>query len=93
LEPLIRQILDSCENVYIKGLMSIAPFDENPENVRKYFRQVRELYERYGTIDHERLSFKYLSMGMTNDFEVAIEEGSNIIRVGTAIFGPRNYDK
>ena len=90
---LIRQILDHCENIRIRGLMCIAPFEENPEDTRIYFAQVKQLFDEYGKIDHLNLDFQYLSMGMSNDFEVAIEEGSNLIRVGTSIFGARDYSK
>ncbi len=90
---LIRQILDTCPHVRIRGLMCIAPFEENPEDARVYFAEVKKLYDEYGRIEHERLDFKYLSMGMSNDFEVAIEAGSNLIRVGTLIFGARDYSK
>lgn len=90
---MIKMILENCENIRICGLMSIAPFDEDPENIRIYFRQVKTLYDEYKEYKHERLNFTYLSMGMSHDYEVAIEEGSNLIRVGTAIFGERNYNK
>ncbi|MEA4987474.1 MAG: YggS family pyridoxal phosphate-dependent enzyme [Anaerovorax sp.] len=90
---LIHTILEKCPNIRICGLMCIAPFDENTENVRIYFRQVKELYDQYGKQEHERLDFQYLSMGMSHDFGVAIEEGSNLIRVGTSIFGERDYSK
>ncbi|NLP29897.1 MAG: YggS family pyridoxal phosphate-dependent enzyme [Clostridiales bacterium] len=89
--PLIEEILKNYENIRVRGLMTIAPFEENPEDVRKYFKQLKALYDSCATIKHERLDFKYLSMGMTNDYEVAIEEGSNLIRIGTAIFGERKY--
>lgn len=90
---LIRDILDSCENIRIRGLMCIAPFEENPEDVRVYFAEVKKLYDEYGKMEHPHLDFKYLSMGMSGDFPVAIEEGSNLIRVGTSIFGARDYSK
>ena len=82
---LIRDILDTCENIRIRGLMCIAPFEENPEDVRVYFTEVKKQYDEFGQIDHPNLDFKYLSMGMSGDFPVAIEEGSNLIRVGTSI--------
>lgn len=90
---LIGQILETCPNVRIRGLMCIAPFEDNPDDARVYFAEVKKLYDKYGQIDHPMLDFKYLSMGMSNDFEVAIEEGSNLIRVGTSIFGARDYSK
>ena len=86
-EGMIRDILDKCPNIRIRGLMCIAPFAENPEDVRVYFAQVKKLYDEYSSIEHKNLDFKYLSMGMSHDYEVAILEGSNLIRVGTAIFG------
>lgn len=92
-EGMIRDILDNCPNIRIRGLMCIAPFAENPEDVRVYFAQVKKLYDEYSSIEHKNLDFKYLSMGMSHDYEVAILEGSNLIRVGTAIFGERDYSK
>ncbi len=92
-EGMIRDILDKCPNIRIRGLMCIAPFAENPEDVRVYFAQVKKLYDEYSSIEHKNLDFKYLSMGMSHDYEVAISEGSNLIRVGTAIFGERDYSK
>ncbi|MEG1585087.1 MAG: YggS family pyridoxal phosphate-dependent enzyme, partial [Anaerovorax sp.] len=90
---LIMDILDKCPNIRVKGLMCIAPFEDDPDNVRVYFAAVKKLYDEYAKILHEHLDFQYLSMGMSHDFEVAIEEGSNLIRVGTAIFGERDYSK
>ena len=92
-EGMIKYILENCPNIRLRGLMCIAPFEENPDDVRVFFAQVKEQYDRFSKIEHERLDFKYLSMGMSHDFEVAIEEGSNLIRVGTAIFGARDYSK
>ena len=92
-EQLIKDILDTCPNVKIRGMMCIAPFEDNPEDARVYFEQVKTLYDEYGKMNHPNLDFKYLSMGMSNDFEVAIEAGSNLIRVGTMIFGARDYSK
>ena len=92
-EELIRRILENCPNIKIRGLMCIAPFAEDPNDIRVYFAEVKKLYDQYSKIEHERLDFQYLSMGMSHDFEVAILEGSNLIRVGTAIFGERDYSK
>lgn len=90
---MIRDILGNCPNVRIRGLMCIAPFEDNPQDAKVYFEEVKKLYDEYGKINHPNLDFKYLSMGMSNDFEVAIEAGSNLIRVGTMIFGARDYSK
>ena len=90
-EKLIHDILENCENIRIRGLMCIAPFAENPEEIKVYFEEVKKQYDQFGRIEHERLDFKYLSMGMSHDFTVAIEAGSNLVRVGSAIFGARKY--
>jgi pyridoxal phosphate enzyme (YggS family) len=92
-ESLIGEILDKCPNIVIKGLMVIGPFSDEPEDVREYFKEGKELYDKYGKIQHDKLDFQFLSMGMSNDYQVAIEEGSNIVRIGTAIFGARDYSK
>ena len=63
------------------------------EDIARIKNEVKKLYDEYGKIQHPNLDFKYLSMGMSNDFEVAIEAGSNLIRVGTMIFGARDYSK
>ena len=88
---LIRQILDECPNVRIKGLMSVAPYAEDPEEVRPFFAEVKKLLDEYSKIPGEMIDMQYLSMGMTHDYEAAIKEGANIVRVGTAIFGARVY--
>ena len=71
----------SCGNLRLRGLMTMPPWSKDPEAPRPYFARLRELAERHGLPE--------LSMGMTNDFETAIEEGATCVRVGTAIFGPR----
>ena len=91
-EILVREILDTCSSTRVRGPMTIAPYAENPEEIRPYFHQMRQLYDRLARdISHPSMDFKYLSMGMSNDRIVAVEEGSTVIRVGTAIFGARNY--
>lgn len=87
---LAEDILANCENIRIRGLMTIAPYAEDAEDVRPFFRRTRELYDELSQIRHPNLDFRYLSMGMSNDRIVAVEEGSTIIRVGTAIFGERS---
>ena len=88
-----RQILEECPNVKIRGLMHIAPWADDPEEIRPYFREVKALYDELAKTDHPNADFAYLSMGMSHDFETATEEGANIIRVGTSIFGERDYSK
>jgi pyridoxal phosphate enzyme (YggS family) len=70
----------------VQGLMTIGAFLPDPEAVRPCFRQLREIFERAGELELPNVRLRYLSMGMSNDFTVAIEEGANMIRVGTAIF-------
>lgn len=90
-KDLLLSILNDCPALKIKGLMTVAPFAENSESVRSVFARAKKMYEEFALINHERLDFEYLSMGMTHDYTVAIEEGSNLVRVGTAIFGSRVY--
>ncbi len=71
------------------GLMTVPPFTEDPEGARPYFRRLRELRDELAARNLPAVSFEQLSMGMSHDFEVAIEEGSTCVRVGTAIFGER----
>lgn len=77
--------------VHVKGLMTIAPFVTNPEDNREYFRQIRELAVDIGRKNIDNVNMSVLSMGMTGDYMVAIEEGATMVRVGTGIFGERNY--
>lgn len=78
------------ENIIVKGLMTIAPFEENSNLVRPIFMELKEKYDRIKKIENKNIEFQYLSMGMTNDYSVAIEEGSNMVRIGSGIFGKRN---
>lgn len=87
--PFLEKILEY-NNIKVKGLMTIAPFAEDPEEIRWVFRDLRRLSEVISSKGYENVEMKFLSMGMTNDYEVAIEEGSNMIRVGTGLFGKRN---
>lgn len=84
--------ISKLSNIKIKGLMTIAPFVENPEENRGYFRQLKQLLLDIKTKNIDNVDMSILSMGMTNDYEVAIEEGATMVRVGTGIFGERNYN-
>lgn len=77
------------ESIEIQGLMFIAPFIKDMEIIRPYFKDMKTLFDSLKDIDHPRVNLKHLSMGMTNDFEIAIEEGATLLRVGTGIYGPR----
>ncbi|MBN1366062.1 MAG: YggS family pyridoxal phosphate-dependent enzyme [Syntrophaceae bacterium] len=85
---LIRDI-SALENLSVKGLMTMAPYSENPENSRPYFAELRNLQQNIINEGIPGIQMENLSMGMTDDFEVAIEEGATIVRIGRAIFGER----
>jgi len=88
LVPLLREAAP-LPGLEILGLMSIPPFLENPQDVRPHFRRLRELRDAAVAAGIPGLRMDHLSMGMSHDFEVAIEEGATMVRIGTAIFGPR----
>ena len=90
---LLVEEISKLENVRIRGLMTIAPFVENPEDNRLYFRKIKQLSVDITNKNIDNVSMEILSMGMTGDYEVAIEEGATMVRVGTGIFGARNYKK
>ncbi|MEO0897807.1 MAG: YggS family pyridoxal phosphate-dependent enzyme [Bacteroidota bacterium] len=83
--------LDQYPNVRIKGLMGMAEFTDDETILRSQFGSLRTAKEKFASISHDRIELNELSMGMSGDFEIAIEEGSTMIRVGSAIFGSRNY--
>lgn len=76
-------------HVRVEGLMTVPPFREDPEDVRPYFRELREMRDSLSSLNLPNIKLKELSMGMSHDFTVAIEEGATIVRVGTTLFGPR----
>lgn len=92
-EPFVRLVADKYPNIKIKGLMTMAPFDAEKDEIRKVFRDLKELSDEINNMNIENVEMKEISMGMTNDFEIAVEEGATMVRVGTAIFGKRNYNK
>lgn len=90
LEQTVREIA-TFPDVRVKGLMTVAPFTEDPEENRPYFRKLRDLAVDIAGKSIDNVAMNILSMGMTGDFEIAVEEGATMVRVGTAIFGKRNY--
>lgn len=90
---LLVEDISKLENVRIKGLMTIAPYVEDAEENRPYFRKIKQLAVDIANKNIDNVSMEILSMGMTGDYMVAIEEGSTMVRVGTGIFGARNYNK
>jgi len=87
LQVVLERAVD-LQNVAVRGLMTVAPFDGNPETARLCFRELRKMRRAF-THRHPRVNFDELSMGMSGDFEIAIEEGSTLVRIGTALFGAR----
>ena len=85
----ILQGAAGCEYLEFRGLMTVPPFTEDPQQARPYFRKLRELRDQIAAHQLPGIGMNVLSMGMSHDFEVAIEEGSTCVRVGTAIFGER----
>lgn len=86
----VREIV-RFQHIKVQGLMTIAPFVDDPEENRKHFANLRKLSVDIRKEKVNNVNMSILSMGMTNDFEVAIEEGATMVRIGTAIFGERNY--
>jgi pyridoxal phosphate enzyme (YggS family) len=87
-EALIRTIAE-IPNVAVQGLMTMGPYEGDPEDSRPYFKRTREIFEDIMKLGLPNAEMRYLSMGMTNSYRVAIEEGANLVRLGTKIFGPR----
>ena len=90
----LHELLNKAEtlkNVRIVGLMAIPPRVDNPEDSREYFKKMKTLFDEVKTQNFKNFEGKYLSMGMSSDYIVAVEEGANIVRVGTRIFGEREY--
>jgi pyridoxal phosphate enzyme (YggS family) len=83
------EAISKLEKIRVKGLMTIGLFSDNPEDTRPCFKKLKTLFDQIKCARIPNVEMRYLSMGMTNDFEVAIQEGSNMVRIGTGIFGPR----
>ncbi len=88
----IKEVSSKYYNISIRGLMTMAPFTEDQSKVRDVFRRLKTLSYEIDKLDIKNVSMDYLSMGMSNDYSIAIEEGANIVRIGTSIFGDRNYN-
>ena len=87
-EQLIKEI-SSLPNIKVMGLMTMGPRFGNPEDSRPYFVITRQLFDRIKALKLPDVEMKYLSMGMTNSYQIALEEGANLVRIGTKIFGER----
>ncbi|MCD6239026.1 MAG: YggS family pyridoxal phosphate-dependent enzyme [Thermotoga sp.] len=91
-EQLVKQI-SSLEHIRIMGLMTMGPRFGNPEDSRPYFKLTKKIFDRISILNIPNVEMRYLSMGMSNSYKVAIEEGTNLVRIGTKIFGERVYEK
>lgn len=87
------QKLTNFENILVSGIMTIPPRSDNRLMTREYFKRTKALFDNMKGFKADNFNARYLSMGMTADYDIAIEEGANIVRVGTGIFGERNYNK
>ena len=89
-EQLVREI-SAFPNIRVMGLMTMGPRFGNPEDSRPYFVETKKIFEKIRKLNLPNVEMKYLSMGMTNSYKIAIEEGANIVRIGSKIFGERDY--
>ena len=89
--PLIRE-MSTLKGIKIMGLMTMGPFTGDPEDSRPYFQKTRTLFEKLKEMNMPDVEMRYLSMGMSNSYRVALEEGASLVRIGTNIFGERDYD-
>ncbi len=87
----VLDIISNKNNIILKGFMAIPPYSPEPENSRKYFIEMREIFERYRAFVSDNVSIEELSMGMSEDYLIAIEEGATMVRIGRGIFGERSY--
>ena len=83
------QKISILENIKVQGLMTMGPYSGDPEDARPYFKATKEAFDRLSQINIPNVEMKYLSMGMSNSYLVAIEEGANLVRIGTLLFGDR----
>jgi len=93
LKELFASNLKTYKNVFVKGLMGMASFTDNEEIVRKEFQSLKSLFVRYTALRTSNVNFQTLSMGMSSDYNIAIEEGSNMVRIGSLLFGKRETKK
>jgi len=91
-EQLVREV-SALPHIRVMGLMTMGPRFGNPEDSRPYFVETRKIFEKIKKLNLLNVEMRYLSMGMTNSYQIAIEEGANIVRLGSRIFGERDYEK
>jgi pyridoxal phosphate enzyme (YggS family) len=91
--PSLAEEISKLQNVRLVGLMTMGPIAEDPEVSRPFFRRTRELFNTLKGMNLPNIQMRYLSMGMSDSYRIAVEEGANMVRIGTAIFGERHYDR
>ncbi len=91
-ERLIKEI-SGLQNIRVMGLMTMGPRFGNPEESRPYFVETRKIFDRIKKLNLPNIEMRYLSMGMTNSYQIALEEGADMVRIGTKIFGERDYER
>ncbi len=91
-EQLVREI-SAFQKIKVMGLMTMGPRFGNPEDSRPYFVETKKIFEKIKKLNLPNIEMKYLSMGMTNSYKVAVEESANIVRIGSKLFGERDYEK
>ena len=89
--PALIKEMSALESISVVGLMTMGPFTGDPEDARSYFVKTKEIFEELKQMELPRVEMKHLSMGMSNSYRVALEEGANVVRIGTNIFGQREY--
>src|SRR6056297_2290847 len=96
-EKIDKEVKENIKRIYqfktlnIKGFMTVAPYYDNPEDARPIFKELKNNFDKFSNMEYDNVSMEYLSMGMSNDYHIAIEEGANIVRIGTELFGERQY--
>jgi pyridoxal phosphate enzyme (YggS family) len=91
-EQLAREV-SALPNIKVMGLMTMGPRFGNPEDSRPYFVETRKIFEKIKPLNLPNVEMKYLSMGMSNSYQIAVEEGANLVRIGSRIFGERDYEE
>ncbi len=91
-EPLVREI-SHLQNIKVTGLMTMGPRFGNPDDSRPYFVETKRIFDQIKKLDLPSIEMRYLSMGMTNSYKIALEEGANMVRIGTKIFEERDYEQ
>lgn len=87
----VKYVSENFNNIKLIGFMGMASFEENPEDTRQYFKNLKMLKDDFKKMNIKNTDFKHLSMGMSNDYKIAVEEGATLLRIGSLIYGKRNY--